>query len=150
MRTYSEKLRDPRWQKKRLQILERDDFTCQACKTTEIELHIHHIEYSPGDPWEIDDESLITLCKDCHQLTEAHGGGQPAEFIAWDQKRENAIVYEVNYICSTTKDRDMPFSMLNERYLRMAIENMPEGWLDRARDHSEWLRRRMEEREKEL
>lgn len=29
--TYSQKLRDPRWQKKRLEILERDSFTCQHC-----------------------------------------------------------------------------------------------------------------------
>jgi hypothetical protein len=27
-KTYSEKLRDPRWQKKRLQIFERDEFMC--------------------------------------------------------------------------------------------------------------------------
>ena len=28
---YSEKLKDPRWQKKRLEILERDNFRCQYC-----------------------------------------------------------------------------------------------------------------------
>jgi 5-methylcytosine-specific restriction endonuclease McrA len=30
---YSEKLRDPRWQKKRLEIFQRDNFICQNCKT---------------------------------------------------------------------------------------------------------------------
>lgn len=28
---YSQKLLDPRWQRKRLEILQRDDFTCQVC-----------------------------------------------------------------------------------------------------------------------
>jgi len=28
--TYSEKLKDPRWQKKRLEILSRDNFTCET------------------------------------------------------------------------------------------------------------------------
>jgi len=51
--TYSEKLKDPRWQKKRLEILSRDKFTCQLCSDKETELHIHHNEYFPGKkPWE--------------------------------------------------------------------------------------------------
>jgi hypothetical protein len=63
--SYSEKLRNPKWQKKRLKILERDDFTCQLCGDKETELHIHHTEYK-GDPWEVSDEFLKTICKDCH------------------------------------------------------------------------------------
>lgn len=31
MSEYKEKLKDPRWQKKRLQIFERDDWCCQKC-----------------------------------------------------------------------------------------------------------------------
>lgn len=67
-RTYKEKLLDPRWQKKRLEILQRDDWACQRCFDTENTLHIHHRLYKKGlDPWEYEDNWLVTLCADCHQ-----------------------------------------------------------------------------------
>ncbi len=69
--TYSEKLKDPRWQKKRLQILERDAWTCKHCKATDKTLHVHHVVYHKGfDPWEYEDLEYITLCWDCHQCHE--------------------------------------------------------------------------------
>lgn len=69
--SYSEKLKDPRWQKLRLQILERDEWMCQSCSSKDKTLHVHHVHYIYGlDPWEYEDESqfLITLCVDCHEL----------------------------------------------------------------------------------
>ncbi len=65
--TYAEKLKDPRWQKKRLKILERDNFTCQGCGNTKKTLHVHHMKYDK-EPWLIDDESLTTLCDSCHEI----------------------------------------------------------------------------------
>jgi len=80
MSTYSEKLKDPRWQKKRLEILERDNYTCTGCgidgryKDKEsglmdyCEMHIHHIKYKKNAmPWEYDDDELTTLCYACHK-----------------------------------------------------------------------------------
>ena len=68
--TYSEKLKDPRWQKKRLRILERDNWTCRRCLSADKTLHVHHRYYIKGaNPWEYHDEVLRTLCEDCH-LTE--------------------------------------------------------------------------------
>lgn len=65
---YAEKLKDPRWQKKRLQILERDNWKCRACGTTEKTLHVHHIFYMQDtEPWDVHDGLLITFCKDCHE-----------------------------------------------------------------------------------
>lgn len=65
--TYLEKLKDPRWQKKRLKIFERDDFTCQFCGSKNKTLNIHHLSYKNGiEPWEYDDDLLITLCEQCH------------------------------------------------------------------------------------
>ena len=66
---YSDKLKDPRWQKKRLEILERDNWTCQKCMDKEITLHVHHLKYN-GNPWELDEGDLITLCKHCHEFIE--------------------------------------------------------------------------------
>ena len=65
VKSYSDKLRDPRWQKKRLKILERDKWTCQLCKDQETTLNVHHLEYGP-EPWEIEDSKLTTLCWHCH------------------------------------------------------------------------------------
>jgi hypothetical protein len=65
---YSEKLRDPRWQRKRLEILSRDNWTCQACDEKEDTLHVHHLKYLRGrDPWDYEDKDLITLCEYCHE-----------------------------------------------------------------------------------
>lgn len=66
---YSEKLKDPRWQKKRLEILQRDNFTCQCCMDSNSTLNIHHIYYTKGkQPWDVDNESLLTLCEHCHYI----------------------------------------------------------------------------------
>lgn len=66
--TYSEKLRDPRWQKMRLKIMERDQFACQNCFSKTQTLNVHHKKYAHGrDPWEYPTESLVTLCESCHQ-----------------------------------------------------------------------------------
>lgn len=66
--SYSEKLKDPRWQRKRLQILERDEWACQGCGETMEALHIHHIDHKKGcDPWDYDDSELITFCGKCHK-----------------------------------------------------------------------------------
>lgn len=65
---YQELLKHPNWQKKRLQILERDNFTCQDCCDTEKTLHVHHKIYINGkSPWEYENDLLITLCEDCHE-----------------------------------------------------------------------------------
>lgn len=66
-KTYSEKLKDPRWQKKRLEILSRDEFTCQACKNSKDSLSVHHKYYDgKKEPWDYDSNTLVTLCNSCH------------------------------------------------------------------------------------
>jgi hypothetical protein len=64
---YSEILKDPRWQKKRLEIMSRDGFKCVNCEASDKTLHVHHLRYLKGKkPWEHGDENLQTLCVDCH------------------------------------------------------------------------------------
>jgi len=64
---YSDKLKDPRWQKKRLKIFERDNWTCQICGSTENSLVAHHLWYFTNtEPWDYDDSYLTTLCEACH------------------------------------------------------------------------------------
>ena len=67
---YYELLKDPRWQKRRLEIMQRDNFTCQMCGnglTSGVPLNVHHYVYHKGYlPWEYSEKDLITLCRDCH------------------------------------------------------------------------------------
>jgi len=65
---YYEKLKDPRWQKKRLEIMERDGWRCAYCDDTKSTLTVHHTFYKmDADPWDYPSESLLTLCQKCHQ-----------------------------------------------------------------------------------
>lgn len=77
---YAQKLRDPRWQKRRLEIFQRDGFRCRACKTDEVELHVHHLKYTGSNPWDAGNGDLETLCADCHRARE-DANREMAEFI---------------------------------------------------------------------
>lgn len=56
------------WQRKRLEILNRDEFICQCCGSKDKQLQIHHTYYQYGkNVWEYEDASLITFCNDCHE-----------------------------------------------------------------------------------
>jgi hypothetical protein len=67
---YWEKLKDPRWQRKRLEIMQRDDFTCTRCNTATETLNVHHVRYIKGrEPWEYENDLLKTLCESCHKET---------------------------------------------------------------------------------
>lgn len=67
-KAYLEKLRDPRWQKKRLEVFERDKWSCQVCCDMDSTLHLHHKYYLENfEPWDYDNKALITLCEKCHQ-----------------------------------------------------------------------------------
>jgi hypothetical protein len=66
--SYLEKLKDPRWQKKRLEILQRDGWACVVCNRTDKNLQVHHNWYVKGaSPWEYSSSQLCTLCQACHE-----------------------------------------------------------------------------------
>jgi hypothetical protein len=70
--TYQQLLRDPRWQKKRLEILERDHWKCVDCEDEKTTLHVDHAYYEYGKmPWEYPDHTLATLCAPCHERVTA-------------------------------------------------------------------------------
>lgn len=65
---YSEKLKNPKWQKKRLEIMERDGWSCQICDNKSKTLNVHHLFYEYGkDPWDYNNHQLVTLCEECHK-----------------------------------------------------------------------------------
>ncbi len=68
MSNYTQLLRDPRWQQKRLRIFERDGWRCVRCQNSKEELHAHHLKYRRGcKPWDYPDSLLETLCSTCHK-----------------------------------------------------------------------------------
>lgn len=68
---YKQQLKHPNWQKKRLEILNRDNFTCQACGSGNKTLNIHHLYYADNcNVWDYENEALLTLCEDCHKREE--------------------------------------------------------------------------------
>ena len=67
--TYAEKLRDPRWQRKRLEVMQRDNFACQQCGAVNSTLNVHHWKYSK-EPWDANLADLETLCECCHGAIE--------------------------------------------------------------------------------
>ena len=67
--SYAEMLKDPRWQKKRLEVMQRDGFRCQHCLSEDKSLQVHHLVYHKNyKPWEYENEELITLCHRCHEI----------------------------------------------------------------------------------
>lgn len=65
---YADKLKDPRWQKKRLEVFQRDGFSCVCCCDDSSTLHVHHKVYLHGkEPWEYPIHFLVTLCEQCHE-----------------------------------------------------------------------------------
>lgn len=66
--TYSEQLKHPNWQRKRLEMLEVANFECSCCGDKEKTLHVHHRRYIKGRmAWEYEGHELAVLCEDCHK-----------------------------------------------------------------------------------
>jgi hypothetical protein len=64
---FSEKLKDPRWQKIRLKVFERDEWACRICGDKKSPLMVHHKYYLQGkEPWDYPMDALVTLCENCH------------------------------------------------------------------------------------
>lgn len=69
------------WQKLRLSIYERDNYTCQECgdrnhagRGATIRLEAHHIQSVNEAPHLISDpNNIVTLCRSCHKKTHNYG-----------------------------------------------------------------------------
>lgn len=85
---YLRKLQDPRWQRKRLEVMQYADFRCQICGAKNRMLHCHHSYYERGkNPWDYPDGAIICICSDCHRLIHGRGGdSEPIGFTALADK----------------------------------------------------------------
>lgn len=112
--SYVQQLKDPRWQRRRLEIFQRDGFKCTMCKAGEKELQVHHklyLKFIP--PWDYPDSWLCTMCVDCHtRITKlkdrigwliSHPEGQ--QIISMMEALENAV--HPPWVCPKCNDKDI-------------------------------------------
>ena len=99
------KYKDPRWQKKRLEILKRDDWTCRLCVEKEETLHVHHRLYKKDtDPWDYPSHLLVTMCENCH-------------------KREKELMKDtLNILCDVMQERFFAETVF---FIAEAFKNIP-------------------------
>lgn len=103
---YSEKLKDPRWQKKRLEIFNRDEFACSVCFDTESTLCVHHKHYIKNlEPWEYPNELLTTLCSSCHEYETENMSLAENKLI--QALKEKFFSFEIEELASSVKRMDM-------------------------------------------
>jgi hypothetical protein len=98
-KNYSEKLKDPRWQKKRLEIFERDGWECRFCGDKRQSLTVHHRRYLPNtEPWDYPMELLVTLCLHCHEREYLYRSETEARLI--NALRDYFFVYEIEELAN--------------------------------------------------
>lgn len=108
MTAYQEKLQHPNWQMKRLEIMKRDNATCQLCGDTESMLNVHHKSYTWGnDPWDYEDDNFITYCKHCHLLIEGV------------KKTSNLVIIKVDKVISV-EEKKIRFFFILETHIGIA------------------------------
>ena len=66
---FSDQYKRPEWQKKRLEALQKAEFTCERCGDGESQLQVHHKVYIKGRMiWEYRSDELEVLCNSCHEM----------------------------------------------------------------------------------
>jgi hypothetical protein len=106
-KTYATKLKNPLWQKRRLEVFQRDNWQCTNCNAIDKELHVHHLDYIDGlQPWEYPLDMLTTLCEYCHENENARPKHE--KYLLQSLKMKGFLVIDI--LClSTMMDRDQIF-----------------------------------------
>lgn len=95
MTDYERALKDPRWQKRRLEILNLADFACEDCHARDKTLEVHHEYYIKAfrlQPWRYPDDLLIALCETCHEFRQ---GREEALHIALARRLRRLNITEI-------------------------------------------------------
>lgn len=127
--TYIEKLKDPRWQKKRLEILERDEWRCRECGSREKQLSVHHRWYVSGRmPWQYPNSALLSLCSECHKLIEERDLANPQ--WSWERELESIELATRNWEYWSDFGWQCHLRQVPEyRVMESFIAAVTEGWI---------------------
>ena len=93
-------LQSPKWAYKRYLVFERDNFTCQSCGNTNIELHVHHLRDYDKLGYEAT-SSLVSLCSPCHQYQHDQLG-YPQTYNDYMNWNFNLIKRPINDLSTST------------------------------------------------
>lgn len=108
MGSYADKLRDPRWQKRRLEIMQRDKFRCVECSDDKNMLHVHHTRYLKNtDPWDYPNCLLTTLCESCHQALHSGvlSGVEHLQYVFEERESPSAFLPCLGFAVEQVMDR---------------------------------------------
>ena len=102
----------PRWQKLRLEAMNRDVWKCVNCGDNDSQLHVHHKRYA-GRCWESTLEDLQTLCRQCHENL----GHHPKGGVWWSEDRDSSsdvicIEHCPHCGCGTFKDKGYTYKCI--------------------------------------
>jgi hypothetical protein len=112
--SYADQIKHPEWQKKRLEILNRDEFTCQQCGNKEETLHVHHKHYNNGAMiWQYQNWELTTKCKSCHTKT---------------HEKKEPVKEKPNKYPQIIKLFDEKFCSLDIEFIFNILSNLPENY----------------------
>lgn len=133
-KTYFDFLSDPRWQQKKTEILQRDNFTCQHCGRQDRTLHVHHLLYNKdAKPWEYDNKHLITLCEICHENDTEESRESYALFLEAKRKFEevgfshvvfNDILRRLSYYFNCINDSEEDIIEEDKKKISSILEDV--------------------------
>jgi 5-methylcytosine-specific restriction endonuclease McrA len=122
--SYAELLRDPRWQRRRLEIMNRAGFACERCHSKSTTLNVHHVHYIRGrKPWEYDDSELRCLCEPCHKAT--HGirpvASRPTRKLSPEETalREKIADVDRRLVAAEPEDKDAIILEKRDLFIRL-------------------------------
>lgn len=116
---YRQKLQDPRWQRKRLEIFQRDNFSCLSCGRNDLPLHVHHLSYLIGkEPWDHPNFLLATYCEYCHNSEHEYNMREPLnDFIIELIKDNHLMIQPVAQLCVLVEKYE-PFRIHLKAFLK--------------------------------
>lgn len=119
MSDYTDRLKDPRWQKRRLEIMQRDGFRCFICESGTETLNVHHKLYLPQhDSWEYMDEQLVTLCEADHKAIHSVWPNGVATFRSVDLFKSVSSIHSL-FVSFLNDERLLPLYAQRNQLIQM-------------------------------
>jgi hypothetical protein len=122
--SYAELLCDPRWQRRRLEIMNLAGFACERCHSKSTTLNVHHVQYVRGRmPWEYEDSELRCLCEPCHKDT--HGiprvASRPVRKMSPEERAlcEKMADVDRRLVAATPEDKDAIILEKRDLFIRL-------------------------------